>query len=908
MKLNVRPWSTSAGSTPPATSTVDSVPPSGGNSRPDSIRESALVSSGQATPTAGGRGNRVTLVEDSARYKVMIKYMYGRVTNQNWLPDAGSGKPRGVLLRKVRGEYICEPENIDPVLLDAVKTMNVEVAFTMATETVSAILNTLTSGQTEIYLGNGSQLQIIDSLASISTSTKKLQYAALIREEKLMLVWHDDLDRIMNHAARLEDKLLGLVWGTTVSPFSFAYTPGTSANPSLYNFAMEKEKAPIEIVEEVLEDGQARMAKESLARPLVFTSSVYAGLACLLIIVLLLGFGTSNLLGQSLVDGFYVRFALVATEPIFMLFSIFFAIVLFTNIFQVAGPIGSLKTNSRFFSAIKPDLSQCYAGGFSPPHITIQMPVYKESLTGVIIPTVTSLKAAISHYESHGGSASIFMNDDGFAFLTDAEREERINFYHDNNIGWVARPKHNDNGYLRRGKFKKASNMNFALNISQKVESLLRTRVEAKLSSEKSDRIEAHEEETFYNEALAEVLAADPRATAAGNIRVGEFILIVDSDTQVPVDCLLYGAAEMFLSPEVAIVQHSTGVMQVSWDYFENGITYFTNLIYSAVTFAVGSGETAPFVGHNSFLRWEAVQSVGRKNQPGEAEDYVAYWSEQHVSEDFDMALRLQIAGNVVRLAAYHDNEFKEGVSLTIYDELARWEKYAYGCNELVFNPIHTWLWKGPITPLFRTFLFSDMQLSSKITIIGYISSYYALASGFPFTIMNYFLVGWFNGYLDKFYMESWKVFLGLVVVFSAMGNVSLAILRYRLAEKGLWAALCENFKWMPMFAVFFGGLPFNLNLALLAHMFKIDMQWGATAKEVERSNFFMEIPKIFKSFKYMYMIVVPMMGAMIYLGCFAPKGWEITEIAAVIPMAMTLASHALLPFLLNPSLMIFNY
>ena len=133
----------------------------------------------------------------------------------------------------------------------------------------------------------------------------------------------------------------------------------------------------------------------------------------------------------------------------------------------------------------------------------------------------------------------------------------------------------------------------------------------------------------------------------------------------------------MFLSQEVAIIQHSTGVMQVSRDYFENGITFFTNLIYSAIGFAVGSGETAPFVGHNSFLRWEAVQSVGRTNLnlEGESPDFVAYWSENHVSEDFDMALRLQIAGNIVRLATYHNNEFKEGVSLTIYDELARWEK-----------------------------------------------------------------------------------------------------------------------------------------------------------------------------------------------------------------------------------------
>jgi Glycosyl transferase family group 2 len=66
----------------------------------------------------------------------------------------------------------------------------------------------------------------------------------------------------------------------------------------------------------------------------------------------------------------------------------------------------------------------------------------------------------------------------------------------------------------------------------------------------------------------------------------------------------------MFLSPEVAIIQHSTGVMQVQYDYFENGITYFTNLVYSAIRFAVGNGEVAPFVGHNAFLRWQGTKLV----------------------------------------------------------------------------------------------------------------------------------------------------------------------------------------------------------------------------------------------------------------------------------------------------------
>jgi hypothetical protein len=64
-------------------------------------------------------------------------------------------------------------------------------------------------------------------------------------------------------------------------------------------------------------------------------------------------------------------------------------------------------------TAIAPDLSLAYRQGFRPPHITIQMPVYKESLQTVLKPTIESLRAAISHYELNGGSASIFVNDDG---------------------------------------------------------------------------------------------------------------------------------------------------------------------------------------------------------------------------------------------------------------------------------------------------------------------------------------------------------------------------------------------------------------------------------------------------------------------------------------------------------------
>lgn len=47
--------------------------------------------------------------------------------------------------------------------------------------------------------------------------------------------------------------------------------------------------------------------------------------------------------------------------------------------------------------------------------------------------------------------------------------------------------------------------------------------------------------------------------------------LVVDSDTRVPADCLLDSVSEMEQSPEVGIMQFSSGVMQVVNTYFENG-------------------------------------------------------------------------------------------------------------------------------------------------------------------------------------------------------------------------------------------------------------------------------------------------------------------------------------------------
>lgn len=854
-------------------------------------------------------------IDEDSRYRAIIKHLHAKACSMRWMTPGAlePGSCEGVLIRKSAGQYVTEPSVANPHLVNAVTRINPGVALTMSTDGTQAVFDVLDPTETELMFQNGSQIQIFDSMADVATSStiRKFQYAALIRQERLLLVWHDELGAILSQAMEIESRILALVWGTAKSPFSgFDSALQSSANSTMGGSTIEldlvKEKDVEVNAEEVEGDVEkAEGPKESLARPLIFTSSIFVGLAMVLIICLVIGLGTKQLILQTMTDKFYPRLLLLLTEPLWLALGLFFVVVVFGNIFEVIGPITGVKTNSRFHSAIKPNLSYARSLGFQPTPITIQMPIYTESLEGVVKPTVASLQAAISYYESRGGTARIFINDDGMAIRSDEDNEKFLEFYRNNNIGWVSRPKHNHEGFVRRGKFKKASNMNFALNITNRVEDELQALVDRRTEEKGDPSISEEDELELYYQALDSVLAADPRAKAGGNIRMGELILIVDSDTIVPEDCLMYGAAEMFLSPEVAIVQHATGVMQVSWDYFENGITYFTNLVYTAIRFSVGSGEVAPFVGHNAFLRWQAVQSVGN---PPEEDGYICFWSESHVSEDFDIALRLQIGGNIVRLASYHGRGFKEGVSLSIFDELDRWEKYAYGCNELVFNPIHTWLWKTPFTKLFRTFIFSNIQLSSKISICGYIFSYYALGSAVPLGALNYFLVGWFNGDLDKYYVESWKIFVTLIVVFNLMSNVCFAVMRYRIGEASLISAFFENIKWMPFFMIFFGGVSFHILLAICAHMFSINMSWGATAKEKDNSNFFAELPKIWKRFKWMYMIMIAFIGGMIYLGIYAPHGWEIDGLTAVLPWSVTVVMHCLLPIALNPSLTVFNY
>jgi hypothetical protein len=235
------------------------------------------------------------------------------------------------------------------------------------------------------------------------------------------------------------------------------------------------------------------------------------------------------------------------------------------------------------------------------------------------------------------------------------------------------------------------------------------------------------------------------------------------------------------------------------------------------------------------------------------------------------MALRMLNAGYDVRWASYSNGEFEEGVSLSAEDEINRWQKYAYGCSELVFNPcvfhlqplypaaelsadpllltsrsIRYWPTRGPFTKQILRFLcLSKLPVHYKFSSMGYIFSYYAIACAIPMTILNYVIIGLYDEDITGSYLPSWNALVALWVVFSAASPLAYAILKYRCGKAGLLEAIWQQVRppkiaasrpltdiflaisqiiWLPFFLVFFGGLSYHISLALMSHLVGYNM------------------------------------------------------------------------------------
>ncbi|KAK9451883.1 glycosyl transferase family group 2-domain-containing protein [Limtongia smithiae] len=854
---------------------------------PSSVAEYNSVSSDSASGWGG-----------IDRYDVMCRSLYQKAQEKHWLETIQDSTLPVVALRIKRLdtaiEYRCFPplpqdRDYSQSFVGCVAHLNAEVAMMLSFPVVNILIDAQPEDAYDIQIAPDQRIQIVETMRDLLRA-RRYHYAAFVRRDNCLVIWADDVATVLNLGANLEQLMINAMWETDLVSLTRRKKLGNSVVPPTEP-AVSEESTNIEDVNVDLE-------KNPIApqRPIQLLQCISVMVAFLMI------FTFSGLMLKAAAMeikaiGGYYRIAVVVYIPVVACLAAFFVIVVSQIIFRIFGPVSQLHTNSISYSAIR---SPRIPPNVPLPHVTIQCPVYKESIAGVINPTMQSLSKAITTYELQGGTANIFVNDDGMQIIPPEKAAERRKYYADHFIGWVARPADGVDGFKRKGRFKKASNMNYCLSVANRIEEILEA-----MHNESEKVWTDVEEAEAYSRAVEQIKQEDPTCWIDGDVRVGDLILIVDSDTRVPEDCLLDAASEFYGSPDLAILQHAAGVMMVVNNYWENLIAWFTRLVYTSIQYATASGDAAAFVGHNAFLRWSAIQEVSYIDPD---DGRMKYWSESHVSEDFEISLKLRCLGFTIRYATYHNGEFQEGVSLTVYDEITRWQKYAYGCSELVFKPMRYWYNGMIFTPLFRKFLVTrEIPFFCKFTIIAYIGTYYAIAGMLITFLANYFVTGWILDEVDHIYETSFQNFISAVVVFT-VSPAAMALVQYRIKADTFWHALWDSLKWTVLLAIFFGGLSWHVSLALLSHMLSINMQWGATAKELEASNFFKELPKIIKGFKYMYIMLIILIIGMIMMAYVVPWEWQIGGFYSALPLGWAVVAHFLLPIALNPQLMTFTF
>ncbi|KAJ7700221.1 hypothetical protein B0H14DRAFT_3651606 [Mycena olivaceomarginata] len=175
----------------------------------------------------------------------------------------------------------------------------------------------------------------------------------------------------------------------------------------------------------------------------------------------------------------------------------------------------------------------------------------------------------------------------------------------------------------------------------------------------------------------------------------------------------------------------------------------------------------------------------------------------------------------------------------------------------------------GPITKQLHTFIWSDAPIHYKISMLSYMFSYYGIAALTVLLTLNYLLLGLALN-VNGFCMHSFEIWLACMVVFPTAGNLGHTILDF-----------------------FFGGMAIHLTTALLAHMSSPNMTWHTT-KEVEHSNFWIEVPHIWAHFHVVFIICFGLIVVMIMLS------QPIT--AHIVPDCAQPLAHNLL--MLSPSLL----
>ena len=518
--------------------------------------------------------------------------------------------------------------------------------------------------------------------------------------------------------------------------------------------------------------------------------------------------------------------------------------------------------------------------------LTIQIPVYLESFHETLLPTYNNVLRYIRQYNSHSLSQykiNLLVCEDGYIHLSEEERLERLQYYEQQEeLYFIARPKKG-----RNGRFKKASNMNFSL--------------------KQIFHIDNNNTASWSNLAIKHNFVCNSNIST---FELGKYILLLDSDSKIQltydnINCLIN---EFEMNPKIGFLQLRTRAeISSPMNKWENTIGYFTNNIYDINFFySCSNGFPAPLVGHNCMLNVDVMKKVFEKNH-GKKDTSYQIWDENRVSEDFIFSLQCQYIGYYGKYI-YWDCGMTEGVTLNVLDEITKMEKYAFGVNELLFNPINQWWTNGFLTEVFIDFILTNgISIPAKYAIVAYIGSYYALALSPIVTLINYISTYIYhiinisstdNEFYIKVYInDPIYIIYSCFFIFFVLSFIANTITKWKHkihTEKGLIYFLYYEMYHGLRLCLFFSGLSYHLLVVILQHFLSHNVSWKMTNKETQAVSY---KTIILEKYPIMYSI-----GSVVFfiivVGYNLPDPYENKDIYSIIPLVSFIVCSLTTPFI----------
>lgn len=558
----------------------------------------------------------------------------------------------------------------------------------------------------------------------------------------------------------------------------------------------------------------------------------------------------------------------------FIIFVVFWVLILFWlnyklhNIllaaYRLVVDLNVVKRNDKYYSGVEiPDI---YMQDNEYPHVTIQVPVYKENLENTIKPTLLNcVREARRYMMETGAYCNIIVCDDGYNVVTDEERAARMSFYEEYKIAFTARP--HPSKLPRRGRFKKAGNLNFSMNYS---DPYLNPQ-----NNETSKRVE-------------ELLTMG--ALFHGDIQYGSYVLLIDSDTRLPVaepsdnGCIKKLAKEMtFDGEDVLYLQCFTGPYMSVKSSAEKAVFHHTCSIYNSILINTAMHGMAPLVGHNVLLSTDALTRCAELDPDNK--NYKLYWAEDRISEDFDAMMRGCDKGYIGRYVA-SAGVFLEGVSFSYTSEYFKMSKFACGAAEMIYNPITQWYRKGILSSNLIGFARSkQVEWYNKFYILSYVLNYIALSSATIGMVYNLIFCEYIYETVPYATLPINLLYESLFL-WCAIGGTLSFLFALRMGFEP-WSYFKQLIRELLFMTCLYGSISVKCFTMCFFHLFSINVSFGSTSKDDQRVTLLQWIwLTAIESFVYLGLaacIVVRLLffttpdrfNFVLYFGC-APLMWQI--------------------------------